>query len=94
MAAAAVSQIALNGAPDALIGTPEDRSSAVPMMQIDLTDDVLEELLACTKAGKAPHIVFGRTPVCMLPIPEISCPHPRTLDRYPLPRNLRSSDPC
>ena len=67
MATLAVSPVVLNGAPDALIGTPEGRSSAIPMMQLDLTDDVLEELLQCTKTGKAPHIIFGRTPVCKLP---------------------------
>jgi hypothetical protein len=32
-------------------------------MQLDMSNEVLEELLACTRRGKAPQIQFGRNPV-------------------------------
>jgi hypothetical protein len=57
--------ILLRGAPDETIGTPQAKSKAVQVMQLDMTSDVLEELLAYTRQGKTPHIAFGRNPVCI-----------------------------
>ena len=61
--AMAPSSIELSGAPDELIDTSEAKSSAVQVMQIELTQGVLDELLQCTRSGKPPQILFGRNPV-------------------------------
>lgn len=55
--------VQLTGAPDESIGMPDAKASPVQVMQIDLTQDVLDELLRCTRSGKPPQILFGKTPV-------------------------------
>jgi RNA polymerase II elongation factor ELL len=54
--------IALVGAPDANPSTP-----SLPAMHVEITQDIVDELLASMRSGKAPHIVFGRTPVRLHP---------------------------
>jgi RNA polymerase II elongation factor ELL len=54
----------LDGAPDAFIGTAEAKGKAVQVMQLEMSNDLLEELLESARLGKQPQVVFGRTPVC------------------------------
>jgi hypothetical protein len=53
----------LEGAPDACIG-PEGNADAVQVMHLEMSNDVLEELLESVRRGKQPQVVFGRSPVC------------------------------
>jgi RNA polymerase II elongation factor ELL len=72
----------LDGAPDALIGTAEAKGNSVQVMQLEMSNDVLEELLESARRGKQPQIVFGRTPVCLGPFPWVSfakCREPTSL---------------
>jgi RNA polymerase II elongation factor ELL len=62
----------LDGAPDALIGTPEAKGMAVQVMQLEMSNDVLEELLESVRRGKQPQVVFGKSPVCDGPVPRLS----------------------
>jgi len=55
--------IALQGAPDTLIGTPDAKTKPVQVMQLDLTKNILNELLDCVRDGKSPQVLFGRAPV-------------------------------
>lgn len=55
--------IALIGAPDRDIGTKEPQTSSMQAMQIDITQDVVDELLESIKSGKVPQIYFGKAPV-------------------------------
>jgi RNA polymerase II elongation factor ELL len=32
---------------------------------VDMTQDIVDELLESVRSGKAPQIFFGRTPVCV-----------------------------
>jgi RNA polymerase II elongation factor ELL len=59
----------LDGAPDAFIGTPEAKAKAVQVMQLEMSNDVLEELLESVRRGKQPQVVFGKSPVCLGPLP-------------------------
>jgi RNA polymerase II elongation factor ELL len=59
--------ILLQGAPDINIGTTQDKSKVVQVMQLDMSNDVLEELLAYSRQGKTPQIQLGRNPVCLSP---------------------------
>jgi RNA polymerase II elongation factor ELL len=54
-------RVALVGAPDA---NPQAKTRCVQAMQLNLTNDVVEELLDCIKSGKCPQVLFGSTPVC------------------------------
>ncbi|KAH8704361.1 hypothetical protein GQ44DRAFT_778131 [Phaeosphaeriaceae sp. PMI808] len=45
----------------ALVGAP-DSDSMVPAMQVDMTQDMVDELLESIRSGKAPQILFGRNP--------------------------------
>lgn len=54
--------IALQGAPDTDIGTKEAKSNAVQVMQLEMTQSVVDELLECVRSGKPPQITFGRAP--------------------------------
>ncbi|KAF2494226.1 hypothetical protein BU16DRAFT_528367 [Lophium mytilinum] len=54
--------IALHGAPDAEISTKEARSHAVQVMQLEITQDIIDELLESAHRGKSPQILFGRNP--------------------------------
>jgi hypothetical protein len=57
--------VLLNGAPDALLGTPEAwKSTPVQVMQLEMTNDVLDELLDCIGKKQPPQVLFGRNPVC------------------------------
>ncbi|KAF2203337.1 hypothetical protein GQ43DRAFT_273134 [Delitschia confertaspora ATCC 74209] len=56
------SAIALRGAPDSDIGTKDAKHTCVQVMQLDMAQDVVDELLESAKNGKAPQILFGRTP--------------------------------
>ena len=64
--------VLLEGAPDALIGTPAAKSKAVQVMHLEMNNDILDELLECIRKGKAPQVLFGKTPVSGRPLPEIS----------------------
>lgn len=55
--------VELHGAPDETIGTSGAKSGTVQAMQIELTQDILDELLACTRNGKPPQVLFGQNPV-------------------------------
>ncbi|KAF2808274.1 uncharacterized protein BDZ99DRAFT_499634 [Mytilinidion resinicola] len=54
--------IALHGAPDSDISTKEARSHAVHVMQLEITQDIINELLESAHGGKPPQILFGRNP--------------------------------
>ncbi|KAI4648342.1 hypothetical protein J4E93_004754 [Alternaria ventricosa] len=54
--------IALVGAPDSDAGLKDDRRPPVQAMQVDITQDIVDELLASVRSGKSPQIIFGRTP--------------------------------
>ncbi|KAF9691907.1 hypothetical protein EKO04_010093 [Ascochyta lentis] len=51
--------IALVGAPN---GDIRDRPPPVQAMQVDMTQDIVDELLESMRSGKPPQILFGRTP--------------------------------
>lgn len=53
----------LEGAPDASIGTQEAKASAVQVMHLEMSNEVLDDLLECIRKGKAPQVLFGKTPV-------------------------------
>jgi hypothetical protein len=52
--------IALVGAQTGDIG---DRPPPVQAMQVEMTQDIVDELLESMRSGKPPQILFGRTPV-------------------------------
>jgi RNA polymerase II elongation factor ELL len=52
--------VALVGAPTGDLG---DRPPPVQAMQVDMTQDIVDELLESMRSGKPPQILFGRTPV-------------------------------
>ncbi|KAJ4365491.1 hypothetical protein N0V95_000426 [Ascochyta clinopodiicola] len=52
-------RIALVGAPNGDMG---DRLPPVQAMQVDMTQDIVDELLESMRSGKPPQILFGRTP--------------------------------
>lgn len=56
-------EVALLGAPDTAIGQPQAKTKGVQAMQLNLTSDVIEELLECIKSGKTPQILLGNNPV-------------------------------
>ena len=58
--------IALQGAPDTDIGTKDAKGNAVQVMQLEMTQTVVDELLECVRSGKPPQILFGRAPVCLI----------------------------
>jgi hypothetical protein len=60
----------LEGAPDWSIGTSEAKTNAVQVMHLEMSTDILDDLLECIKKGKAPEVLFGKNPVrirCSLP---------------------------
>ena len=57
------SGIALYGAPDSEVGSKDARHSPTQAMQLELTHDLVDELLESVRSGKLPQILFGRTPV-------------------------------
>jgi RNA polymerase II elongation factor ELL len=52
--------IALCGAPHA---HASPNSPSPPAMHVEITQDIVDELLASMRSGKSPQIIFGRTPV-------------------------------
>ncbi|KAF2017777.1 hypothetical protein BU24DRAFT_344488 [Aaosphaeria arxii CBS 175.79] len=64
MAAAAMPPhgIALHGAPDGDIGSKDAKHSPVQAMQLEMTQDMVDELLQSVNSGNTPQIIFGRTP--------------------------------
>lgn len=55
--------IALTGAPDTDIGSRVAKTTPIQAMQVDMTQDIVDELLESLRSGKPPQILFGRTPV-------------------------------
>jgi len=53
----------LEGAPDASIGLPEAKTSAAQVMHLEMSNDILDDLLACIRKGRAPQVLFGKTPL-------------------------------
>jgi hypothetical protein len=60
-------EIALHGAPDSCIGTSDARNVGLQVMQLDMTQEIMDALLQSVRDGKPPQILFGRAPV-RLPI--------------------------
>ncbi|KAF2091201.1 hypothetical protein K490DRAFT_33388 [Saccharata proteae CBS 121410] len=54
--------LALHGAPDASM-TAHEPASAVQCMQLEMTEEVVDELLKSIRSGKAPQLLFGRNPI-------------------------------
>ncbi|KAH7138583.1 hypothetical protein B0J11DRAFT_422802 [Dendryphion nanum] len=54
--------IALHGAPDFDITSKDTRNMPVQAMQLEITQDIVDELLESVRTGKVPQIVFGRAP--------------------------------
>lgn len=48
------------GAPNGDFG---DRPPPLQAMQVEMTQDIVDELLESMRSGKPPQILFGRTPV-------------------------------
>ncbi|KAJ4292610.1 hypothetical protein N0V90_009273 [Kalmusia sp. IMI 367209] len=57
--------IALVGAPDSDIGSRVAKTTPIQAMQVEMTQDIVDELLESVRSGKPPQIFFGRTPVCL-----------------------------
>lgn len=55
--------IALVGAPDSDMAFKDARVPPVQAMQLDISQDIIDELLESLRSGKPPQILFGRTPV-------------------------------
>jgi len=55
--------IALRGAPDSDIGSRDARTTPIQAMHVEMTQDLVDELLESLRSGKPPQIFFGRTPV-------------------------------
>ena len=56
--------IVLHGAPDSDIESRDAKHMPVQAMQVEMTQDIVDELLESVRSGKSPQILFGRTPVC------------------------------
>ncbi|KAF2681093.1 hypothetical protein K458DRAFT_421000 [Lentithecium fluviatile CBS 122367] len=54
--------ITLVGAPDSDIGSRDAKTTPVQAMQVEMTQDIVDELLESVRSGKPPQIFFGRTP--------------------------------
>ncbi|KAJ4366339.1 hypothetical protein N0V83_007975 [Neocucurbitaria cava] len=54
--------IALVGAPDSDIGSKDANSTPVQAMQVEMTQDIVDELLESVRSGKPPQIFFGKVP--------------------------------
>jgi RNA polymerase II elongation factor ELL len=64
-------EAALIGAPDRDMALREAKSAPLQAMHVEMTQDIVEELLESARSGKAPQIVFGRTPVCVHASPKL-----------------------
>jgi hypothetical protein len=62
--------IALIGAPDSDMASREAKSALMQAMHVEITQDIVDELLESARSGSLPQIVFGRTPVCVHTFPE------------------------
>ncbi|KAH7086080.1 hypothetical protein BKA63DRAFT_32437 [Paraphoma chrysanthemicola] len=65
--------IALVGAPDGEMGFRDAKSPPMQAMQVEMTQDIVDELLDSVRSGKPPQIFFGRTPVRVQTFPEACC---------------------
>ncbi|ORY16540.1 hypothetical protein BCR34DRAFT_95248 [Clohesyomyces aquaticus] len=54
--------IALHGAPDSNIGSKEAKHAPIQAMQLEISQDMVDELLDSVRGGKTPQLFFGRTP--------------------------------
>jgi hypothetical protein len=63
-------EAALIGAPDSDMALREAKSAPLQAMHVEMTQDIVDELLESARSGKSPQIVFGRTPVCVHTSPE------------------------
>jgi len=55
--------IALHGAQDSDIGSKDAKHTPTQAMYLEMPQDIVDELLDSARNGRAPQIVFGRTPV-------------------------------
>jgi hypothetical protein len=62
--------IALVGAPDSDMEFRDANSPPMQAMQVEMTQEIVDELLESVRSGKAPQIFFGKTPVRMPTSPE------------------------
>ncbi|KAH7394386.1 hypothetical protein BKA66DRAFT_567331 [Pyrenochaeta sp. MPI-SDFR-AT-0127] len=54
--------IALFGAPDSDIASKHPKTHPVQAMQVEMTHDIVDELLESLRSGTKPQILFGKTP--------------------------------
>ncbi|KAF1974142.1 hypothetical protein BU23DRAFT_532116 [Bimuria novae-zelandiae CBS 107.79] len=54
--------ISLVGAPDNDIGSRVAKTTPIQAMQVEMTQEIIDELLESVRSGKPPQILFGRTP--------------------------------
>lgn len=54
--------MALVGAPDSDGGHQDASTSPLQAMQVEISQDIVDELLESARSGKPPQIIFGRTP--------------------------------
>ena len=62
--------IALVGAPDGDMESRDANSPPMQAMQVEMTQEIIDELLESVRSGKAPQIFFGKTPVRVPKFPE------------------------
>jgi RNA polymerase II elongation factor ELL len=55
--------IALLGAPDSDIGSRVAKPTPIQAMHVEMTQELVDELLESVSSGIRPQILFGRTPV-------------------------------
>jgi RNA polymerase II elongation factor ELL len=70
--------VALRGAPDADIGSRTARTTPIQAMHVEMTQDIVDDLLESVRSGQPPQIFFGRTPVSLgncsqAPLPLHTC---------------------
>ncbi|USP79115.1 hypothetical protein yc1106_06389 [Curvularia clavata] len=83
--------IALVGAPDGDIIPKDAKSTPVQAMQVDITQDIIDELLESARGGKLPQIIFGRTPQLKYGDKTHMLQSSTELHRYELYRSSRNS---
>jgi RNA polymerase II elongation factor ELL len=62
--------VALVGAPDRDMESRDASLQPLQAMPVDLTQEIVDELLESVRSGKAPQLFFGKTPVCDCASPE------------------------
>jgi RNA polymerase II elongation factor ELL len=61
--------IALYGAPDSDLGSKDVKQAPLQAMLLEMTPDMVDELLESEQTGKSPQLCLGRTPVGALQFP-------------------------